>query len=72
MQGGPAGKAGLVPGDVVLSIGGTQVDDVAHLLSAVAVLKPGVPATVEIQRKKTVLALSITPGVRPKPGKMLR
>jgi hypothetical protein len=38
----------------------------------VAVLKPGVPATVEIQRKKTVLALSITPGVRPKPGKMPR
>ena len=72
MQGGPAGKAGIVPGDVVLTIGGTPVDDVAHLLSAVAVLKPGVPATVEIQRKKTVLALSITPGVRPKPGKMPR
>ncbi len=72
MQGGPAGKAGMAPGDVVLSIAGTPVDDVAHLLSAVAVLKPGVPATVEIQRKKTVLALSITPGVRPKPGKMPR
>jgi Do/DeqQ family serine protease len=72
LQGGPAGKAGMVPGDVVLSIGGTSVDDVAHLLSAVAVLKPGVPATVEIQRKKTVLALSITPGVRPKPGKTPR
>jgi Do/DeqQ family serine protease len=72
LQGGPAGKAGMVPGDVVLSIGGTPVDDVAHLLSAVAVLKPGVPATVEIQRKKTVLALSITPGVRPRPGKMPR
>ena len=72
LQGGPAGKAGMVPGDVVLSIGGTPVDDVAHLLSAVAVLKPGVPASVEIQRKKTVLALSITPGVRPRPGKMPR
>jgi Do/DeqQ family serine protease len=72
LQGGPAGKAGMVPGDVVLSIGGTSVDDVAHLLSAVAVLKPGVPATVEIQRKKTLLALSITPGVRPKPGKTPR
>ncbi len=72
LQGGPAGKAGMAPGDVVLSIGGTSVDDVAHLLSAVAVLKPGVPATVEIQRKKTVLALSITPGVRPRPGKMPR
>jgi len=72
MQGGPAGKAGMAPGDVVLSIGGTPVDDVARLLSAVAVLKPGVPATVEIQRKKTVMALSITPGVRPKPGKMPR
>ena len=72
LQGGPAGQAGMVPGDVVLSIGGTPVDDVAHLLSAVAVLKPGVPASVEIQRKKTVLALSITPGVRPRPGKMPR
>jgi Do/DeqQ family serine protease len=72
MQGGPAGKAGMAPGDVVLSIGGTPVDDVAHLLSAVAVLKPGVPANIEIQRKKTVLSLSITPGVRPKPGKMQR
>lgn len=72
MQGGPAGKAGMAPGDVVLSIGGTPVDDVAHLLSAVAVLKPGVPANVEIQRKMTVLNLSITPGVRPKPGKMPR
>ena len=72
VQGGPAGKAGMAPGDVVLSIGGTAVDDVAHLLSAVAVLKPGVPATVEIQRKKTVLALSITPGVRPRPGKLPR
>jgi Do/DeqQ family serine protease len=72
MQGGPAGKAGMAPGDVVLSIGGTPVDDVAHLLSAVAVLKPGVPANVEIQRKKTVLSLSITPGVRPRPGKMQR
>jgi len=72
MQGGPAGKAGMVPGDVVLAIAGTPVDDVAHLLSAVAVLKPGVPATVEIQRKKTVLALNITPGVRPKPGKPQR
>jgi len=72
LQGGPAGKAGMAPGDVVLSIGGTAVDDVAHLLSAVAVLKPGVSATVEIQRKKTVLALSITPGVRPRPGKLPR
>jgi S1-C subfamily serine protease len=62
----------MAPGDVVLSIAGTPVDDVAHLLSAVAVLKPGVPASVEIQRKKTLLALSITPGVRPKPGKMPR
>jgi len=72
MQGGPAGKAGVVPGDVVLAIAGTPVDDVAHLLSAVAVLKPGVPANIEIQRKKTVLSLSVTPGVRPKPGKMPR
>jgi Do/DeqQ family serine protease len=72
MQGGPAGKAGMAPGDVVLSIAGTPVDDVAHLLSAVAVLLPGVPAIVAIRRRKAVLAVGIRAGVRPKPGKMPR
>lgn len=72
MQGGPAAQAGIVPGDVVLSIGGTPVDDVAHLLSTVAALKPGTPAKVSVQRKKTVLQLTLTPGVRPRPAKLPR
>jgi S1-C subfamily serine protease len=72
MQGGPAAQAGIVPGDVVLSIGETAVEDVAHLLSAVAALKPGAVAKVSIQRKKTVLQLTLTPGVRPRPGKLPR
>ena len=72
MQGGPAAQAGIVPGDVVLSIGDTAVEDVAHLLSAVAALKPGAVAKVSIQRKKAVLQLTLTPGVRPRPGKLPR
>jgi S1-C subfamily serine protease len=72
MQGGPAAQAGIVPGDVVLSIGDTAVNDVAHLLSAVAALKPGTSAKVSVQRKKTVLQLTLTPGVRPRPGKPSR
>jgi len=72
MQGGPAAQAGIVPGDVVLSIGGTPVDDVAHLLSTVAALKPGTPAKVSVQRKKNLLQLTLTPGVRPRPAKLPR
>ena len=38
----------------------------------VAALKPGAVAKVSIQRKKAVLQLTLTPGVRPRPGKLPR
>jgi len=67
LQGGPAAKAGVVPGDVIVAIAGKPVEDVTQLLAQVAALKPGVSAQFSVQRKKQVLQIAITPGLRPRP-----
>nr|WP_295776306.1 trypsin-like peptidase domain-containing protein [Rhodoferax sp.] len=67
LQNGPAAKAGIRPGDVILKIADAPVVDVAHLLSAVASLKPGAAARFALERKNQPLELDVTPGVRPKP-----
>ena len=72
LQGGPAAKAGVVPGDVIVAIAGTPVDDVTQLLAQVAALKPGTAAQFSVQRKKQVLQRAITPGLRPRPQKSNR
>jgi len=72
LQGGPASKAGVVPGDVIVAISGKPVEDVSELLAQVAALKPGVAAQFSLQRKKENLQLAITPGLRPRPQKSNR
>ncbi len=67
LQNGPAAKAGIRPGDVIVKIANALVPDVAHLLSAVAGLKPGAAAKFALERKNQPLELDVTPGVRPRP-----
>jgi serine protease DegQ len=67
LQNGPAAVAGVRPGDVIVSIGGKPIRDVAQLLAIVSSLKPGVEAGVVVQRKTNVIKLKLIPGVRPKP-----
>ncbi|MEY4736643.1 MAG: hypothetical protein RL302_962 [Pseudomonadota bacterium] len=67
LQNGPAAKAGIHPGDVIVSIGGKPVKDVTQLLSLVSALKPGTAAKFAISRKNQNLELDVSPGVRPKP-----
>ena len=72
LQGGPAAKAGIVPGDVIVAIAGAPVEDVSQLLAQVAALKPGTAAQFSLLRKKQNLQLAITPGLRPRPQKTNR
>jgi Do/DeqQ family serine protease len=67
LQNGPAAKAGLRPGDVIVRIGDKPVADVTQLLSRVAALKPGTATRFVIERKGETKELDVSPGVRPKP-----
>ena len=64
LQNGPAAQAGLRPGDVITRVGDKEVQSVAQLLSAVAALKPGNPATLEVVRRDGRTELEVTPGRR--------
>ena len=63
---GPASKAGLRPGDVVLKIGDTPVVNTAQLLAAVAALQPESTATVGVQRGDKALDVPVTVALRPR------
>jgi Do/DeqQ family serine protease len=65
LQGGPAAKSGIQPGDVVVALGGQTILNVAALLNTVASLKPGTATTASIDRKGRNVELQITPGIRP-------
>ena len=65
LQDGPGALGGMRPGDVILRVAGTSINSVPNLLSTVAALKPGEPATFEVQRANQVVELSVTPGLRP-------
>ncbi len=66
LQNGPAAKAGLKPGDVIVQVGSSSVNHVSELLSAVAAVKPGTPVKFRILRKDKEMELEVTPSQRPK------
>ncbi len=57
---GPADKAGLMPGDVVLSFDGKPVQNSADLARLVATTKPGTGITLEVWRKGGTRSLKLT------------
>jgi putative serine protease PepD len=64
--GGPADKAGLVVGDIVLSIDGIPTPDSATLVSAIATHKPGDTVKLQVQHQSgTTATISVTLGQLP-------
>jgi S1-C subfamily serine protease len=72
LQNGPAAKAGIRPGDVIMRVSDHPVGNVSDLLNQVASLKPGVPAEVVIWRQQAQLSLRLTPAERPSPKRQAR
>jgi len=67
LRGGPADKAGVKPGDVLVEVEGRPVADPTSMLNLIAALPPGKPATVKVKRSGQEVDATITVGRRPKP-----
>jgi serine protease DegQ len=69
LKGGPADKAGIKPGDILMSVNGQDITDTTSLLNVIAQIKPGADAKVHVVRKNRELDLPVTIGKRPPPPK---
>ena len=62
---GPAGRAGVRPGDVVTAVNGHAVEDARSLLRAVAAIPPGQTARLTLRRQGRETEVTVTVGQRP-------
>ncbi|MFD1556830.1 Do family serine endopeptidase [Paraburkholderia silviterrae] len=69
LQGGPADKAGIKPGDVLTAVNGEAITDTTRLLNVIAQIKPGTSAKVHLVRKNKDMDLDVMIGKRPPPPK---
>ena len=67
LNNGPAGQAGIRPGDVILQVGGQPVRTVSELLTRIAALTPAQAAPFVLQRRGEQLDVQVTPAQRPRP-----
>ena len=72
MRNGPADKAGIKPGDVLVEIAGKPVSDSAGMLNLIAQLKPGETANLKLVRTGKNVEAAVTIGTRPKAPKRAR
>ena len=69
LRGGPADRAGIHPGDVLLGVGGKPVLDSSSLLNLIAALPPGKVAQLKLLRDQTEMQMLVTVEKRPMPRK---
>lgn len=66
LKGGPADKAGIKPGDILLSVANRPVTDTISMLNLIAQLTPGEKVRLNVLRKSRELPLDIVVGKRPR------
>jgi len=64
--GGPAKKAGLLPGDILLEFNGKPVSSSGDVKDLVAEMEPASAVQMKVRRKEELKTLSLTVGVQPK------
>ncbi|MBP6368098.1 MAG: Do family serine endopeptidase [Nitrosomonas sp.] len=62
---GPADKAGIKPGDILIAVNGKSVKNSSEMLNLVAALPPGETVTVTVIRNKQEKSIPVKVGVRP-------
>ncbi len=67
MNGGPADKAGLKAGDIIVAVANKPVGNTVQAIATIAGQKPGVAMTIQVVRNGKTFDISVTPGTRPKP-----
>lgn len=67
MRSGPADRAGIRPGDVLMTVAGRRVTDAQSMLEMIAELKPGSRAQFGLRRSGKEIDMAVTIGKRPKP-----
>ncbi|HCN89523.1 MAG TPA: 2-alkenal reductase [Oxalobacteraceae bacterium] len=66
LKGGPADKAGMKPGDILVAVEGKPVADTTDMLNLIAQLTPGNNAKITVMRKSRQATIDVTVGKRPK------
>ncbi|UDG82770.1 Periplasmic pH-dependent serine endoprotease DegQ [Candidatus Vallotia lariciata] len=69
LRGGPADKAGIKPGDILMKVNGENITDTASLLNAIALIKPGTVARMHLWHKSREINVNVTIGKRLSPPK---
>ena len=69
---GPADKAGLKVGDILLKLDDKKITDTTQMLNQIAAYAPGEKKSVELLRDGNKETITIEIGVRPKPGDFLK
>ncbi len=67
MRGGPADRAGLRAGDILLTIENKPISDTGSMLNLIAALIPNQKATLKIARAEQTINVVVLIGRRPKP-----
>ncbi len=69
---GPADKAGLKVGDILLKLDDKKITDTTQMLNQIAAFAPGEKKSIDLLRDGKPQQIQIEIGVRPKPGDFLR
>ncbi|MFC5513131.1 Do family serine endopeptidase [Massilia jejuensis] len=68
VRNGPADRAGVRPGDILLAVEGQNVKNTGEMLNLIAQLAPGTKARLKLLRQNRESSVDVTVGKRPRPS----